>query len=71
MDGAEIFVTTGGLFLIAFTLWFFFGKREDEPVAATGEALYVCPMHSWITSNDPTATCSICGMKLTARLKVL
>jgi len=67
MDTAEIFVTTGGLALIAFTLWFFFGKREDEPVAADGEMLYACPMHPWITSNDPTATCSICGMKLTKR----
>jgi len=65
MDTAQIFVTTGGLALIAFTLWFFFGKREDVPVAASGEALYSCPMHPWITSNDPTATCSICGMKLT------
>ena len=67
MDTAEIFVTTGGVALIAFTLWFFFGKREDEPVAASGEALYACPMHPWITSNDPTATCSICGMKLTTK----
>ena len=67
MDTAEIFVTTGGLALIAFTLWFFFGGHEDVPVAASGEALYACPMHSWITSNDPTATCSICGMKLTTR----
>jgi hypothetical protein len=67
MDTAEILVTTGGLILIAFTLWFFFGKREDEPVAASGELRYACPMHPWITSNDPTATCSICGMKLTTR----
>jgi hypothetical protein len=67
MDTAEIFVTTGGVALIAFTLWFFFGKRDEEPVAVAGEALYACPMHPWITSNDPTAMCSICGMKLTAR----
>lgn len=67
MDTAEIFVTTGGVALIALTLWFFFGKREDEPVAANGAALYACPMHPWITSDEPTATCSICGMKLTAR----
>jgi hypothetical protein len=65
MDTAEIFVTGGGLALIAFTLWFFFGAREDVPVAAGASALYACPMHPWITSNDPTATCSICGMKLT------
>lgn len=67
MDTAEIFVTTGGLTLIAFTLWFFFGSREDVPVAARASALYACPMHPWISSNDSTAHCSICGMKLTAR----
>ena len=67
MDTAEIFVTTGGLALIAFTLWFFFGAREEVSVAAGASALYACPMHPWITSNDPTATCSICGMKLTSR----
>ena len=65
MDSTQIFVTIGGLALIAATLWFFFGKREEVPVAAAGEALYACPMHPWISSNDPTATCSICGMKLT------
>lgn len=68
MDTAEIFVTTGGLALIVWTLWFFFGKHEDEPVpAGAEELLYACPMHAWIQSNDPTATCSICGMKLTKR----
>lgn len=71
MDTAEIFVTAGGLALIVGTLWFFFGKQKEEPTAASGEpgseALYACPMHAWITSNDPTATCSICGMKLTRR----
>ena len=67
MDTAEIFVTSGGLALIAFTLWFFFGKREGVAVAASGEAKYACPMHPWITSNDPTSICSICGMKLTIR----
>ena len=30
MDTAEIFVVAGGLALIAFTLWFFFGPRESE-----------------------------------------
>ena len=39
MDTAEIFVSIGGLILIVFTLWFFFGKREDKPVAASDEAL--------------------------------
>lgn len=67
MDSAEIWVTSGGVALIAATLWFFFGKRDDVPVAATKEALYACPMHPWITSNEPTAICSICGMKLTTR----
>jgi hypothetical protein len=66
MDSAEIFVTLAGTGLIAFTLWFFFGQREEAPVTSNGEKLYACPMHPWITSSDPTATCSICGMKLTA-----
>ena len=65
MDSAEVFVTGGGLALIAFTLWFFFGQREEAP-AAEAKALYACPMHPWITSNDPMAACSICGMKLTS-----
>jgi hypothetical protein len=67
MDTAEIVVTVGGLGLILFTLWFFFGNRDDAPAAADSEASYACPMHPWITSNDPTANCSICGMKLTRR----
>jgi len=33
MDAIEIGVVVGGLFLIAFVLWFFFGKREA--IAAT------------------------------------
>jgi len=67
MDTAEIFVTTGGVALIAFTLWFFFGQREDASVPVngkTGQVIYACPMHPWITSTDPAATCSLCGMKL-------
>ncbi len=71
MDTAEIFVLLGGLSLIAFTLWFFFGKREDAPAvssnAAPGAVIYACPMHPWITSSDPAANCSICGMKLVRR----
>jgi LPXTG-motif cell wall-anchored protein len=67
MDTAQIFVTIAGLALIIFTLWFFLGKREEKHNATDNEDLYACPMHPWITSNDPTATCSICGMKLTER----
>ena len=63
MDTAQILVTVGGIALIAFTLWFFFGKKSAAKPAAKG-ALYACPMHPWITSDDPTADCSICGMKL-------
>lgn len=72
MDTAEIGVLIGGVLLIAFTLWFFFGGKSDESTSAQstlapGGGLYACPMHPWITSNDPTATCSICGMKLTQK----
>lgn len=62
MDFAQIIVTVGGLLLIAFVLWFFFGKREGK--RETGGGAYSCPMHPFITSDDPTANCSICGMKL-------
>ena len=67
MDTAQIVVTILGALLIGVTLWFFFGQREDTTVAADNADTYACPMHPWITSNDPTATCSICGMKLTLR----
>lgn len=69
MDTAEILVLISGTLLIIFTLWFFFGKKEDEavPLTAAGEPLYECPMHPWITSTDPTANCSVCGMKLVRR----
>ena len=63
MDTAQILVTLGGVALIAFTLWFFFGKKDSMKGVAKS-ALYACPMHPWITSGDPTADCSICGMKL-------
>lgn len=63
MDSAQIIVTLGGIALIAFTLWFFFGKKVSSLPSAKG-ALYACPMHPWITSSDPTADCSVCGMKL-------
>ncbi len=45
------------------TLWFFFGKQGGSRPAGGGEP-YSCPMHPWITSSDPTAECSVCGMKL-------
>jgi hypothetical protein len=63
MDITAIFVTSGGLLLMGLTLWFFFGKRDKSQQSKGGE-LYSCPMHPWITSSDPTADCSICGMKL-------
>jgi hypothetical protein len=64
MDTAEIAVLIGGVLLIAWTLWFFFGARDDEPRTSKDGPIYACPMHPWITSSDPTANCSICGMKL-------
>jgi hypothetical protein len=68
MDTAEIGVLIGGLSLIAFTLWFFFGGRgEGSTPAADGAIIYACPMHPWITSTNPAENCSICGMKLTTR----
>ena len=69
MDSVEIAVIIGGLLLIAFTLWFFFGGRDEgaETVNSDGQPLYECPMHAWITSTDPAANCSICGMKLVER----
>lgn len=63
MDTTQIIVTISGVVLMGLTLWFFFGKRT-EPNSKGDSELYVCPMHPWITSNDPTANCSICGMKL-------
>ena len=63
MDITQIIVTISGVVLIGLTLWFFFGKRT-ELKSIGGTELYACPMHPWITSNDPTADCSICGMKL-------
>ena len=62
MDLAQVIVTISGVALMGLTLWFFFGKkREDQPKVA---GAFSCPMHPWITSSDPTANCSICGMKL-------
>jgi hypothetical protein len=63
MDTTQIVVTLGGVGLIGLTLWFFFGKApESRPKGGAGD--YSCPMHPWITSADPGAQCSVCGMKL-------
>lgn len=37
---------------------------REAPRAAPPGTRYVCPMHPEITSLDPAATCSICGMAL-------
>jgi len=63
MDTTQIYVTLGGVGLIGLTLWFFFGKGP-EPGAKGGAGEYSCPMHPWVTSADPSAECSVCGMKL-------
>lgn len=63
MDTMRILVTIAGVALIGLTLWFFFGKRSESGGGADDD-LYACPMHPWITSSDPTADCSLCGMKL-------
>ena len=34
------------------------------PATKQAAALYVCPMHPEVTSNDPKARCHICGMFL-------
>jgi hypothetical protein len=60
MDTAELLVTIGGIVLIILTLWFFLGRRTQPPPPG----LYACPMHPWITSGQPAATCSQCGMAL-------
>ena len=68
MDTAEIGVLIGGVSLIAFALWFFFGGRGDKSTPVDDNAIvYACPMHAWITSSDPAANCSVCGMKLVRR----
>lgn len=66
MNGAQIAVTLGGIFLIGFTLWFFFGKAKRRP-AQEPAGRFACPMHPWITSDRPDAECSVCGMKLVQR----
>ena len=63
MDSAQSIVTTCGIALIGLTLWFFFGGRTAPRPKGEG-GRYACPMHPWITSSDPAAQCSTCGMKL-------
>jgi len=63
MDLSQVVVTSGGILLIGLTVWFFFGKSSKAPVKGQG-GTYACPMHPWVTSEDPTAVCEICGMKL-------
>ena len=68
MDNAQIGVLIGGVAAIIGVLWFFFGAREEKTGAHTASGpIYACPMHSWITSDDAAANCSICGMKLVAQ----
>lgn len=64
MDSTQIAVSLGGLVLIGFTLWFFFGKGGTPAAKGNKAKRYSCPMHPWVASNDPAADCSICGMKL-------
>ncbi len=65
MDSADIAVLVGGIVSIVGVLWFFFGQREEDTGAKSPTGpIYACPMHAWITSADPAANCSICGMKL-------
>ena len=65
MDSAQIAVTVAGCGLIGFTLWFFFGAVDrNDSRKPSNEAANACPMHPWITSTDPGAVCSVCGMKL-------
>ena len=65
MDSAQISVLVGGVAAVGGVLWFFFGAREEDTgTDKAGGPIYACPMHPWITSDDPATNCSICGMKL-------
>lgn len=48
------------------------GATESTPTAvavpvAAETVTYACPMHPEVTSTDPDADCSICGMDLTVQ----
>jgi hypothetical protein len=42
-------------------------KPATATEPATRAGIYVCPMHPQVTSNDPSARCHICGMRLVPR----
>ena len=67
MYTVEWIVTLGGSVLIVLILWFFFGKRRWTGTPAADAGIYACPMHPWVTSADPGASCSVCGMALVRR----
>jgi hypothetical protein len=41
--------------------------QHSAPDQSTGAALYVCPMHPEVTSDQPNQRCPKCGMKLKKR----
>lgn len=46
------------------------GRDHNAPAAqpASPGAMYVCPMHPAVTSNDPEARCPECGMKINKKV---
>jgi hypothetical protein len=46
------------------------GHHHDEPgdTPAAPGAMYACPMHPEVTSNDPNAVCPKCGMKIDKKI---
>ncbi len=49
--------------LAGYTVWSFWGPKENHTHEAQGEARYYCPMHPQIRSPEP-GECPICFMKL-------